>query len=170
MRKVRIGEISTATQVSVKTLRYYEAIGVLGAPLRTPEGYRDYSSDAIDQVRFVKASQSVGLALKEIKEIMAYREAGIVPCQHVLTLLQQRAAEYQNKIDELTQARATLDQLIDRAQNLDAQDCLPGNVCHLIPNHLNGATTNPDSEITSSIHTASPRTIGHRPRPARTHQ
>lgn len=167
---MRIGEISTATQVSVKTLRYYEAIGVLDAPLRTPEGYRDYSSDAIDQVRFVKASQSVGLALKEIKEIMAYREAGIVPCQHVLTLLEQRAAEYQNKIDELTQARATLDQLIDRAQNLSAQDCLPGNVCHLIPPHLSGTTTDPASPITGSIREVSSRTIGHQNRSTRTHQ
>ncbi|WP_298339605.1 heavy metal-responsive transcriptional regulator [Ferrimicrobium sp.] len=167
---MRIGEISRATQVSVKTLRYYETIGVLSAPLRTPEGYRNYSSDSIDQVRFVKASQSVGLALKEIKEIMAYREAGIVPCQHVLTLLEQRAAEYQNKIDELTQARATLDQLIERAQNLDAQDCLPGNVCHLIPPLLSGTTTDPAAPITGSSREVSSRTIGHRTRSTRTHQ
>jgi len=167
---MRIGEVSKATQVSVKTLRYYETIGVPGALLRTPEGYRNYSSDSIDQVRFVKASQSVGLALKEIKEIMAYREAGIVPCQHVLTLLEQRAAEYQNKIDELTQARATLDQLIERAQNLDAQDCLPGNVCHLIPPLLSGTTTDPAAPITGSSREVSSRTIGHRTRSTRTHQ
>ncbi|WP_298211460.1 MerR family transcriptional regulator [Ferrimicrobium sp.] len=170
MRKMRIGEISQATQVSVKTLRYYETIGVLNAPLRTLEGYRDYSSDAIDQVRFVKASQSVGLSLKEIKEIMAYRGAGIVPCQHVLALLQQRAAEYQEKIDELMLARAALDQLIDRAQNLNAKDCLPGNVCHLIPPHVRSTATNPASAIARSTHEASSRALGHGSRSAHTHR
>ncbi len=92
---MRIGQIAKVTHVPVKTLRYYEEIGVLSPPARTPEGYRDYPDEAIAQSNFVKASQSAGLSLKEIREILAYRRAGVVPCQHVLTLLNGRALEYQ---------------------------------------------------------------------------
>jgi len=130
---VRIGGLAKQTRVPVKTLRYYEEIGVLAIAHRNAQGYREYPDDAVDQVRFIRASQAVGLSLKEIREIIAHRQAGVVPCQQVLTLLQQRAYDYQERIDELTQARTTLDQLIARAQGLAPQDCLPGEVCHLIP-------------------------------------
>jgi DNA-binding transcriptional MerR regulator len=133
MKKVRIGELAKQTRVSVKTLRYYEEIGVLAIAHRSAQGYRDYPDDTVDQVRFIKASQAVGLSLKEIREIIAHRQAGVVPCQQVLALLQKRAYDYQERIDELTQARTTLDQLVARAQELEPQDCLPGEVCHLIP-------------------------------------
>jgi DNA-binding transcriptional MerR regulator len=130
---MRIGQISKVTHVPVKTLRYYEEIGVLAPPARTPEGYRDYPEEAIASINFVKASQSVGLSLKEIQEIVAYRRAGVVPCQHVLDLLNERALEYQEKIAELNEALATLTELIARAESLDVSDCLPDNICHLIP-------------------------------------
>ncbi|MCI2975214.1 MAG: MerR family transcriptional regulator [Ferrimicrobium sp.] len=133
---MRIGQIAKVTHVPVKTLRYYEEIGVLSPPARTPEGYRDYPDEAIAQINFVKASQSAGLSLKEIREILAYRRAGVVPCQHVLTLLNGRALEYQEKIAKLNEALATLRELIARAEQLNVDDCPPGNVCHLIPTAL----------------------------------
>lgn len=133
MNRMRIGEVAKATRVPVKTLRYYEEIGVLAPPARTAEGYRNYSPEALDQVGFVKASQAVGLSLREIREVLAYRRAGVVPCQHVLLLLEQRAREYRDRIAELSDALATLEELIMRADRLRADDCSPNSVCHLIP-------------------------------------
>jgi DNA-binding transcriptional MerR regulator len=161
---MRIGQISKVTHVPVKTLRYYEEIGVLAPPARTPEGYRDYPEEAIASINFVKASQSVGLSLKEIQEIVAYRRAGVVPCQHVLGLLNERALEYQEKIAELNEALATLTELIARAKSLDVSDCLPGNICHLIPatsTRLDG--TRPDKQPSPSTPNATPHPF----RPAR---
>lgn len=130
---MRIGELSKQTRVAVKTLRYYEEIGVLANAPRGPQGYRDYPDEIVDQVRFIKASQAVGLSLKEIREVIAHRQAGVTPCQQVLALLQLRASDYQERIDELKLALATLNQLIERAQELEPRDCVAGGVCHLIP-------------------------------------
>ncbi len=121
------------TGVSSKTLRFYEEIGVLTRPDRTPEGYRNYSKVVIDQINFIKASQAVGLSLREIRDIMVFRQRAIVPCQHVLELLQRRSREYQDKINELTNARSLIDLLIARAEKLDLKDCQPGDICHIIP-------------------------------------
>ncbi len=140
---MRIGEVAKMTGVSSKTLRFYEEIGVLSSPGRTPEGYRNYSKVAVDQINFIKASQAVGLSLREIRDIMVYRQREVVPCQHVLELLQQRSREYQDKIDELTKARSLIDLLVNRARDLDVKDCQPGDICHIIPQH---ELSSPDQE------------------------
>ncbi|MGH3981421.1 MAG: MerR family transcriptional regulator [Pseudonocardiaceae bacterium] len=73
---MRIGQLAAQTGVSTKTIRYYEDIGVLHAPPRAPSGYRDYSDDAAPRLRFVRAAQSVGLTLGEIREVLAFRDRG----------------------------------------------------------------------------------------------
>jgi len=66
---VGVGEFSAETGVPIRTIRYYEDIGVLAAPARTESGYRDYHDDVPDRLRFVKASQKAGLTLNEIRGI-----------------------------------------------------------------------------------------------------
>jgi len=43
---MRIGELAAVSGVTAKTIRYYEDIGVLDAPDRTPSGYRHYTREA----------------------------------------------------------------------------------------------------------------------------
>jgi len=130
---VQIGEVATVSGVPVKTIRYYEEIGVLEAPRRTASGYRDYSLDVLDQLAFIRSSQSVGLSLAQIREILKVRAEGVVPCQYVLSLLIERERDYRRKIAELIKARESVAALIERAQSLEPQACLPDNICHLIP-------------------------------------
>jgi DNA-binding transcriptional MerR regulator len=70
--------------------------------------------------------------LGEIREVIAMRDRGEVPCAHVLDLLQQRSAEVEARIAELHPLRAELRRLARRARTLDAADCDPRRVCHLI--------------------------------------
>lgn len=59
---------------SDKTVRYYEGIGLLDHPPRTPSGYRDYDPSVLERLGFIKAAQAVGLTLGEIREIVALRD------------------------------------------------------------------------------------------------
>lgn len=130
---MRIGEVANRSGVPVKTIRYYEEIGVLAEPERTASRYREYQPDVIDRLRFVRASQACGLTLGEIREIVGYRDRGDLPCAHVLDLLRRRSREIDERIIELQQARAVLDGLVARARKLRPEDCSPSAVCHLIP-------------------------------------
>jgi len=130
---MRIGEVSKRSSVPVKTIRYYEQIGVLAEPLRSESRYRNYESDAIERLRFIRASQAFGLSLGEIREIAAYRDRGEVPCAHVLALLRRHSQEIDERIAELQHARSVLDGLVTRASKLRPEDCSPTSVCHLIP-------------------------------------
>ncbi|GBF74442.1 putative MerR family transcriptional regulator [Paenibacillus sp. 598K] len=50
---MRIGELAALTGVSVRSLRYYDKLGLL-TPLRRDNGYRDYSPLAVEQVRTIQ--------------------------------------------------------------------------------------------------------------------
>lgn len=127
-----IGEIAAKSAVPIKTIRYYEEIGVLATPARSPSGYREYDAHVIERLRFIRASKAIGLSLGEIREIVAFRDRGDVPCEHVLALLLRHAKEVEERLVELELARITLGRLVSRARRLRPADCSPGDVCHLI--------------------------------------
>lgn len=129
---MRIGEVAQRSGVPVKTIRYYEEIGVLAPPARTASGYRDYDAGVVDRLAFVRAAQAIGLTLGEIREIVALRDRGEAPCAHVTELIGRRAAEIEARITDLQRLQRELRRLARRARSLDPADCEPGLVCHLI--------------------------------------
>lgn len=129
---MKIGELAGRAGTSVKTIRYYDRIGVLAPLERSSSGYRLYGEDALDRYRFVRAAQAVGLRLGEIREIIALRDRGETPCGFVVELIGRRAAELDERIDELEGLRDELRRLARRAERLDARSCDPQLVCHVI--------------------------------------
>jgi DNA-binding transcriptional MerR regulator len=111
---VRIGQLATAAGVPVKTIRYYEEIGVLAPPARTASGYRDYDDTVADRLAFVRAAQSVGLTLGEIRETLAFRDRGEAPCRYVAGVIEQRLAETNQRIRELRAFKRELTELDQR--------------------------------------------------------
>jgi MerR family copper efflux transcriptional regulator len=129
---MRIGELAEQAGISTKAIRYYEQVGILAPPARTPSGYRSYGQAALGRLGFVRAAQAVGLTLGEIRQIVAFRDNGQPPCVHVTDLLQRHAADLDLRIRELQQLRGELRQLATRATTLDPEHCPPEQVCHII--------------------------------------
>jgi DNA-binding transcriptional MerR regulator len=129
---VHIGEVAKRAGVSVKTIRYYEQIGVLEEPRRLTSGYRDYETDTVERLSFIRASQSSGLSLGEIRGIVAFRDRGESPCAHVLDLLRRRSDKIDAQIEELKRSRSVIRSLVTRSRKLRPEDCSASSVCHLI--------------------------------------
>lgn len=127
-----IGELAVRSGVAAKTLRYYEDIGVIDAPARTPAGYRVYGDDVLPRLDFIRSAQALGLSLGEIRGIVALRDEGETPCARVLDLLRARSREVAKTIRLLRVMDAELKALVARAESLDPADCDPTRVCHLI--------------------------------------
>lgn len=88
-RRLKIGEVSSLSGMSVKTIRYYEEIGLLApATTRSQSGYRLFTPTILNRLAFIKRSQSLGLSLSEIQELLAVHDSGQLPCgavkQHLL--------------------------------------------------------------------------------------
>ena len=61
-----IGEVSQASGVTVKALRYYESAGLIDPPKRTAGGYRDYPPAILGRLTFIRAAQAVDLSLGDL--------------------------------------------------------------------------------------------------------
>jgi DNA-binding transcriptional MerR regulator len=130
---MRIGELARRSGVTTKTLRFYEYAGVLAQPARGPSGYRDYDDGALTRLRFVRAAQSAGLTLTEVRDIIAIRENNGPPCTHVVGLLDRHLDDLETRIRELTTMRKEVRRLRDRATGLDPANCTDDDICHVIP-------------------------------------
>ena len=102
---LRIGEVATRSGLNPRTLRYYEALGVLPSPSREANGYRRYSPETLELLAFIRQAQGLGFTLEEIKEVLAIRHRGEVPCTHVRSLLRQKAVELDRKLADLVALR-----------------------------------------------------------------
>lgn len=119
-----IGALAEATGVATRTLRFYEAEGLLLEPRRTAADYRDYDAAAVDRVRFVKQAQHAGLTLAQIREILAMRDSGETPCEHVAELVEVRLAEVEARLRVLRRTQAELRALKERVSALDPAECV----------------------------------------------
>ena len=135
---MKIQEFAQLTGLSPKTIRYYESIGVLSSPQRTPNGYRDYNERDIERARFVAGIRSLDLSLDEIAEILAMRDRREAPCRTLLDLIEQKADQIEERIQLLKQMQIDLRQLHDLGltfptDDVDGKNC----ICHLVSEHPN---------------------------------
>jgi DNA-binding transcriptional MerR regulator len=126
---MRIGELADRLGVNTKTIRYYEGIGLMPPPERTPSGYRVYEEDAVERLTFIKTGQRLGITLDEAREILALRDRGERPCGYVRDVLRREVAEIDERMCELEALRAELVAL-DRVAD-DLPDPEPGR-CRII--------------------------------------
>ncbi len=134
-KTLRIGELARASGVSTKTIRFYEAQGVLPPARRGDNGYRLYQADDIDRLRFIRGARSLDFSLDDLKEILALRDRGEAPCRYVVQLLAQKAAEIEERIRQLEHLQTELRQLLAQAADLPDDDIeMKECICHLIYN------------------------------------
>jgi DNA-binding transcriptional MerR regulator len=99
--RLRIGELGARLGLSTATLRYYESLGLLGQPERSPSGYRLYSGDDEERLRFILRAKALDLSLDEIRSLLGFWQQG--GCSETRTTLRHLVA---HKIQEArTRAR-----------------------------------------------------------------
>jgi DNA-binding transcriptional MerR regulator len=138
---MQIKELERRTNLSGKTIRYYESIGLLPPPSRLANGYRDYGEADVNRVKFVAAARGLDFSLDDIGEILDLRDRREAPCRVVLDLLQKKADEISQRIIELQRLEADLRELNKLGQtfpmdDVDGKNC----VCHLVSERAAGDT------------------------------
>ncbi len=106
-----IGQVATAANVNIQTIRYYERRGMFAAPRRTPSGYRQYGHDAVSRLRFIKHAQDLGFSLKEIQELLGLRVRHGAACDAVERKTRDKIELVQQRIRDLQRMKRTLDRL-----------------------------------------------------------
>ncbi|WP_027345027.1 MerR family transcriptional regulator [Hamadaea tsunoensis] len=116
---MRIGELAQRSGVSQRSLRYYEAQGLLTAP-RTPGGHRDYGEWAIDRVVRIQMLFAAGLHSQKIAQLLpCMKDADGTPNERATPKLVAELTAERRRIDrliaDLLLSRDVLDEAIGSA-------------------------------------------------------
>ena len=107
-------------------MRYYERVGLLAPPERTPADYRIYDESAVDRLQFVQGAQRLGLRLREIKRLLEVRDTGRCLCEPAEQLLRNHIAEIDRELARLQSLRGELVAMVERLPSQDCPDPTPG--------------------------------------------
>ena len=103
-----IGQVTALSGVPIRTIRYYESLGLLKSSGRTEGGFRQFSSDILMRLSFIKRAQTLGLSLQEISEILQVYDGGKPACDEIQQKLKDKILEINRQIEQLLTLRGEL--------------------------------------------------------------
>ena len=131
-KALQIGKLAKQAGVRTSLIRYYEERGLLPPAIRKSNGYRFYSPNDVERLRFIQRAKTLDFNLDEVKEILALRERGERPCDYVVNQIGDKIVEVERRIAALIRLKEELLQLQVQAAQLppaaDDEAC----VCRLI--------------------------------------
>ncbi len=122
-RKPTIGVVSELTGCRIETIRYYERIGLLPEPERSPGGFRLYSDDHIKRLTFIRRARALGFHLDEVRELLSLVNANAYTCAEVREITLNHLAEIERKIADLAKLQATLKAMAAQCEGGHVPDC-----------------------------------------------
>ncbi len=108
---ILIGEASRRTGASIKAIRLYESLGLIGVPLRTGH-YRMYNDEALATLRCIKQAQVLGFTLSEMRALRLPKSEGFdvarfeAAVQNKQSALAMQIEFYQKQIQDLAALQA----------------------------------------------------------------
>lgn len=125
-----IGNVAKQSNLPVKTIRYYADLGLLSPHLsRERNGYRLFSASVFQRLNFIRRSQSLGLTLKEIEQILSVYDQKKIPCNIAKQLLQDKLKEIELKISELNLLKDELNDVLSGWQEINNFDGVKEHIC-----------------------------------------
>lgn len=103
-----IGRAARLSGTTVKTIRHYEAIGLL-PPAERRGQYRVYNQQSVELLTFIKCAQQLGFKLKELQAILQGHRGFDVPWELAGKAIADKKLEVMGQIDGLQQIYAGLE-------------------------------------------------------------
>lgn len=120
---MNISQAAAASGVSAKMIRHYESIGLIRRAGRSGAGYRQFGTEQVETLRFIRGARDVGFSLAEIKRLLALWLDRRRPARDVKRLAAAHLASVQARIDGLSAIARTLSHLVEHCHGDDRPDC-----------------------------------------------
>jgi DNA-binding transcriptional MerR regulator len=116
---LKIGDFSKLSRVSIKTLRYYDEMGLFKPSMIDRfTGYRYYTLDQLSQLNRILALKDLGLSLEQIRHLLDEN----VPSEQIRGMLRLKQAELQQVLDE---EQARLERVAARLRLIEEEGKMP---------------------------------------------
>jgi Cd(II)/Pb(II)-responsive transcriptional regulator len=121
---MRIGDLASATNTPVETIRFYERKGLLPAARRADNNYRVYAAPHVERLAFIRQCRNLDMTLDEVRALLRLRDAPARDCGQVNALLDEHVGHVAQRIRELKALERTLKALRARCTSPHAlADC-----------------------------------------------
>ncbi len=111
MKRRTIGWVAKEAGVGVETVRFYERRGLIDQPQTPRQGWREYGTDTVRAIRFIKRAQELGFTLAEIEDLLALRTAKRTRCSEVRAATEEKINAVDAKLRDLRRIRKALAKL-----------------------------------------------------------
>ncbi|MDO5640373.1 MAG: Cu(I)-responsive transcriptional regulator [Neisseria sp.] len=120
---MNISEIAKLSGLSSKMIRDYERIGLLKPAARSNAGYRQYSTQDLDTLHFIKHARDVDFSLAQIQTLLDLKNNPQRSSAEVKQLVGEHIDTLQQKIARLQSMTATLQSWHDCCRGNDEPEC-----------------------------------------------
>jgi len=118
-----IGRASKASGVSVKMIRHYEAIGLLGKVARTYANYRVYGASDVHTLRFIRRARTLGFAMQDVRQLLALWQNKSRSSASVKKIAGGHMEDLKHRILAMQSMVATLEHLTRHCHGDQRPDC-----------------------------------------------
>lgn len=122
-----ISQLARAADVPSTTVRYYERIGLVVPEDRSQGNYRLYSEESLRKLNFIRAAQSIGFTLDDVKILLDTPGSSAASCRLVQPLIEQRLAEVAQRLKDLRHVQMVLKSSLEKCRQTERTGC-----CHVI--------------------------------------
>jgi MerR family transcriptional regulator, mercuric resistance operon regulatory protein len=120
---VPIGGLSRICGVNIETIRYYEKIKMLPAPLRTEGGHRVYGPKETRALVFIRRGRELGFTLDQIRALLNLGGPGKASCAEVREIAKHHIEDISAKINDLVKLERLLRKTVAQCSGGKAPDC-----------------------------------------------
>jgi Cu(I)-responsive transcriptional regulator len=120
---MNIGQAAAKSGLPVKTLRYYEEIGLVHPARLEGNDYRDYSSTDVEHLRFLQRSRAVGFSLDVCRELLGLYRDENRRCSEVKKLVLEKIEQVENQLQELQALKRALVDMANGCAGDESTDC-----------------------------------------------
>ena len=111
---MNIGEAARASGMSAKTIRYYEAAGLIATAERTGGGYRVYTQADVHVLLFIKRARDLGFSIERIRRLLDLWRNKSRASRDVKRLALDHITDIAAKIAAMSAVRDTVQELSDK--------------------------------------------------------
>lgn len=120
---MNIGQVSHASGISAKMIRYYESVGLIPSADRSASGYRMYSQDDVHTLRFIRRARDLGFSVEQISALLALWQDRSRASRDVKKLALDHVDKLEAKRREIDEMVATLRHLASHCQGNNRPGC-----------------------------------------------
>ncbi len=97
-RFLTVIDLARSAAVPDHVVRFYARTGLIRATRQAANGYRQFVPFDVKRIRFIRAAQSLGFTLVEIREVMRRSRQHKTPCPLVREIIQRRLVENRERL------------------------------------------------------------------------